>query len=275
MSGSPLTSGDPLPCGLLRFRTLAVVLAGLALAGAALSPLREAVGKDVVTPPGAAGTGRRRPVTAHWVNAAVPGGLRALVADGLWLRLYSAWAARDIPRTEALVCLVTMADDRPAHFWINGARILACDIAEWRLSAAGSDRMPAEVQRRIVDEQACAGLRHLAAACACHPDNAAIWVETGNIQLYRRGNWTLAAEAYRRAAELPGAPWYAARIHAELLRRLGRDKEAYVWLRRLHPALPAGEPAAMSGVVLFRIRMLEDRLRVPPEKRYVPPGDSR
>src|SRR5664280_1778489 len=172
--------------------------------------------------------------------------------------------------TETLIRLVTIVDDRPTHFWINGARIIAYDIAEWRLSSPGSARMPAEVRRRIVEEQAGAGLRFLAAAGDCHPDCAAIWVEMGNIQLYRRRDLVLAAECYRRAAELPDAPYYAARIYAELLRRLGRDQDAYAWLCRLHPILPVTDQAAMSELVLRRIRALERRLKVPVQEQYMP-----
>ncbi len=196
--------------------------------------------------------------------------MRALMADALWLKAYAAWAARDCLRTEALIHFVTVVNDRPLYFWINGARMIANDVPEWRLSTMDSGRVPAEVRRRVVEEQACAALKHLAAARACHPESAALWVEMGNIHLYRRGDLVHAADCYRRAAESPDAPYYAARVHAELLRRLGRDREAYVWLCRLHPTLPGDDDAAMAGLVLRRIRDLEGRLRVPEGERYLP-----
>ncbi|HEY0946391.1 MAG TPA: hypothetical protein VGD81_14030, partial [Opitutaceae bacterium] len=75
-------------------------------------------------------------------------------------------------------------------------------------------------------------------------------------------------------------PYYAARIHAELLRRMGRKREAYDWLVRLYPTLPRsrdGAPAsaamleaAMPGVVLQRIRELEQELGVPEAQRFIP-----
>jgi hypothetical protein len=247
-----------------------LVFAGLALAGAALWPLREFVD--------AAGAASRdsseiRPTglsTARWTSAAIPGGMRALLADGLWLKVYATWAARDRPRTEGLIHWVTIVDDRPTQFWVNGARIIAYDITEWRLSAMNGGRVPSDVRRRVVEEQAGAALKHLVAARIRHPDSASIWVEMGNIHLYRRGDLLSAAECYRRASESPDAPYFAARIYAELLRRLGRDQEAYVWLCRLHPTLPSGDQAAMSDIVLKRIRDLEGRLRVPERERYMP-----
>jgi tetratricopeptide (TPR) repeat protein len=133
-------------------------------------------------------------------------------------------------------------------------------------------RVPSAVRRRVVEEQACAALKYLDAARGCHPESAAVWVEMGNIHLYRRGDLVRAADCYRRAAESPNAPYYAARIHAELLCRLGRGREAYAWLCRLHPTLPDDDQAAMAGLVLRRIRDLEELLGVPRPERYAPAG---
>jgi tetratricopeptide (TPR) repeat protein len=170
-----------------------------------------------------------------------------------------------------LIRLVTVVDDRPLDFWINGARIIAYDMSEWRISSPDDGpRMPAEVRRRIVEEQACSGLRHLEAAFASHPDNSSIWVEMGNIHLYRRGDLARAAECYRRAAEAPDAPYFAARIYGVLLRRLGRDRDAYDWLRRVHARLPFDDEGAMSGLVLKRIQDLEKELDVPRLEWYRP-----
>ena len=254
-------------------RAAAVIVAGLAIAGVGLSPLRESVRKAGAVRERVAWAGESRLAAAHLINVAIPGGLRALVADGLWLKVYVAWTARDRPRTETLIRLVSMVDDRPLEYWINGARIIASDIAEWRLSSDKTSAVPAEVRRQIVDEQAWAALGHLAAAGACHPYKAAIWVEMGNIQLYRRRDLARAAECYRQAAESPDAPFFAARIYAELLQRLGRDREAYAWLCRVHPTLPANDQAAMSGLVLRRIRELEKRLDLSPQEQYMPELD--
>jgi tetratricopeptide (TPR) repeat protein len=246
-------------------RAAAVLVAALAIAGVGLSPLRESVRK--------AGAGEPRLAAARLIDVAIPGVLRALVADGLWLKVYVAWAGRDRPRTERLIRLVSMVDDRPLEYWINGARIIASDIAEWRLSSDEASAVPAEVRRQIVEEQAQAAVGHLAEAEARHPDKAAIWVEMGNIQLYRRRDLARAAECYRRAAESPDAPFFATRIYAELLQRLGRDHEAYAWLCRVHPTLPANDQAAMSGLVLRRIRELEKRLDLSPQEQYMPDLD--
>ena len=196
-------------------RTPAVVLASLALVGAALWPLRAFVNEAGATNPHPSKAGLPGLTAARWTSGVMPGAMRALMADGLWLKAYAAWAARDRLRTEALIQWVTAVDDRPLHFWVNGARIIACDVPEWRLQAMDTWRVPSEVRRRVMEEQACAALEYLDAARNCHPESAAIWVEMGNIHLYKRGDLVRAAECYRRAAESPGAPYYAARVYAD------------------------------------------------------------
>ena len=61
-----------------KIRAAAVVLAGLAFAGAVLRPLRVFVGKAATMHRESVETYQPRLVTAHWLNAAIPGGLRAL-----------------------------------------------------------------------------------------------------------------------------------------------------------------------------------------------------
>jgi hypothetical protein len=71
---------------------------------------------------------------------------------------------------------------------------------------------------------------------------------------------------------MPGGPYYAARLHAEMLRRAGRKAEALAWLVQLHPQLPRNDEAAAADVVLERIRELEHELGVPADRAYRPRG---
>jgi hypothetical protein len=70
-------------------------------------------------------------------------------------------------------------------------------------------------------------------------------------------NLAAAAECYRRAAEQPAAPYYAARIHANLLQQLGRPAEAFAWLKKIRPTLPANDPAARRALVEAWIETLQ------------------
>jgi tetratricopeptide (TPR) repeat protein len=183
---------------------------------------------------------------------AVLGGMRAAVAGGFWLRTNLAWERRDGAATTSLLHLTVAADERPLYFWLNGARMLAYDLPEWR--AAGA---PLALHQRVAGEQARAALDFLTTGLRSHAGTAELYIEMANIRLRALGDREGAARLFRQAAEQPGAPYYAARVHAELLRELGRPAEALAWLKQIVPTLPADDPAARREVVLERIKGLE------------------
>jgi hypothetical protein len=202
---------------------------------------------------------------------AVLGGFRALVADALWLRMYVLWERQDFGGTDAMIHLVTAVDSRPVVFWLNGARMLAHDLSTWQVMAAGGyERVPESVVQAIDRRQAASALALLDAAVRVHPASPELWVERANIELNRLRDPLAAAASYRRAWELPRGPSYAARLHAEMLRRAGHEAEALAWLVQLHPQLPRDDEAAAADVVLGRIRDLERRLQVPADRVYRP-----
>ncbi len=260
-----------------KLRLLLIVLLGLGVAGAALDatlarPVWSAMrARQPALRLESAGAGLGQGVTL-----ALLGGFRALVADVTWLRMYVLWERRDLPGCEALLRLVGMLDPRPMEFWLNGARIFAYDFPAWRIeSAGGYDRVPVEVQGRIEREQALLALRHLDAAMQFHPESAELWIERGSLQLNRLREVDAAAESFRRAWEQPRAPYYAARLYAELLRRMGRKAEALAFLLTLHPILPAADEGAAADRVFERIQELERELGVPADRAYRPSGDTR
>jgi hypothetical protein len=186
----------------------------------------------------------------------VLGGMRSAVASGLWLRAYQAWERRDAAGTTALLRLVVAADERPLYFWLNGARMLAYDVPTWAVEGDA----PIAVQRKADAEAAAAACAFLEEGRRAHPLAPEFLIEMGNIQLRAAGDRERAAELFRSAAEMPGAPYYAARIHGELLRDLGRRREALAWLHQVLPRLPASDPGACRDVVEQRIKALEAEL---------------
>jgi hypothetical protein len=183
----------------------------------------------------------------------VLGGMRAAVASGFWLRTNQAWEQQDAAETVALLNLTVAADERPLYFWLNGARMLAYDLPAWRVT---SD-MPEAVRRKAAAEGADTARTFLARGLQSHPNSPELMIELANIELRVSGDREAAAGWFRRAAEQPGAPYFAARIHAELLRSFGRPEEALAWLRQILPGLPAHDPAAARFVVEQRIKTLE------------------
>ena len=180
------------------------------------------------------------------------GGMRTVVAGGFWLRTRLAWERCDAADTMAMLQLTVAADERPLTFWLNGARMIAYDLPEWR-----SEGMPLAVYQRRKTALTLTAIAFLERGLGVHGPSAELYIEMANIRLRALGDRAEAARLFRLAAEQPGAPYFAARIHAELLRELRRPGEALAWLRQILPGLPADDPAAQRAVVLARIKGLE------------------
>lgn len=210
---------------------LRLFLAGLLLVagGGGLHRLAEARAPAEEAAPGWAALGR-------W---------RGAVANGLWLQATLAHEAGDAARTRARVRAAVAAAPESEYFRRNAARILAYDLPAWRV--ARESAAPAAVQRvwrRAAADEA------LAVLAPEEPDApTARLIEAARLELTVGEDRTAAAAWFRRAAERPDAPWHAGRLHARLLRELGRDREALAWLRAWCPRLPADDPAAQRDLV--------------------------
>ncbi len=205
------------------------------------------------------------------VTVGLLGGFRAIVADLFWIRTNTIWEKNDLPGTQTSIKLVTAIDPRPIYFWLNGSRMIAYDMPNWRVDKAGGyDAVPDSVKRHFEEEQSSVAIEYLNGALGFHPENPLLTLEIANIHLNRLKDVETAAGFYLKAARQKDAPYYAARIYAELLRRLGRNLEAYEFLKQLQPTLPTEDPLSQSTVVLERIRELEDELEVPVLNRFNP-----
>ncbi|HBM85383.1 MAG TPA: hypothetical protein DD423_01075 [Opitutae bacterium] len=198
----------------------------------------------------------------------VLGGFRAIMADFLWIRTNTIWNRRDRVKLNAMVRLVTTIDPRSEFFWVNAARMVAYDVPHWRIDEEGGyalvpDRRQQVIVREQV-EQACAMLER---AREFHPQHAKLYLETAQIYLIRLKDYAQAAKWFLLASQQPDAPYYAARIHGELLRRQGKDAEAYAFLKQLYAELN-DDPHAQKGVILDRIHELEVSLKVPIWTRF-------
>jgi hypothetical protein len=254
-----------------KLRRFAALLAGLLCLGAVMRLIEAPLWARLRAEQPALRLDSAGMAAGQGVTLGLLGGFRAIVADFTWIRLHAIWEQRDLPATESMLRLVSAVDPRPLYFWVNGARIEAFDMTAWRIEAAGGyDAVAPAAQERIGAEQARLAIRRLEDAMKFHPASADLWVERANIELNRLHDLSAAAASYRRAWEQPNAPYYTARLHAELLRRLGRKAEALAWLVKLHPQLPSDDET--TEVVLGRIRDLERELGVPALQSYRPPA---
>ena len=204
----------------------------------------------------------------------VLGGFRTIVADFLWLQLNHHWEQRERVKVDALARLVTTLDPRPEFFWINAARITAYDVPNWRIREEGGYQAVPEARQRALDrEQAEQAFVLLARALEFHPHNPKIYLEYAQIYLNRLQDDAQAAAWFLRASQQPDAPYFAARIHAELLRKMDQPRAAYVFLKGLYLRLPNDDPYAQKDIVLERIRELEAELAIPALLRFLPQDD--
>lgn len=261
-------------------RSGAVVVIVLALAGLLLRPLEGPAWRAMRAQQPALKLESIQGALGQGVTVGLLGGFRAIVADLFWISANAAWDTEDLPATQTLIKLVTAIDPRPLFFWINGANMIAYDMPHWRIRAAGGyDAVSAAEQSRFDREQAAVALKLLQEALAQHPEEASLYICQANIQLNRLKDTAAGAESYRMAAAQPKAPYFAGRIYGELLKRMGRKQEAYVWLKEFYPTLPKPGSTqatpwqietAMADVVLTRIRELEQELKVPRDQVFKP-----
>jgi tetratricopeptide (TPR) repeat protein len=263
---------------LLRLRSVLVVLVALLLLGVVTRPLEAPAWQVVKAGQPEMNLQALEGALGQGLVVGVLGGFRAIMADFLWIRTNMIWERRDRVQLDAMVRVVTTLDPRSEFFWINAARMVAYDVPHWRIHEEGGytlvpDRREQVIVREQV-QQACAMLER---AREFHPQRAKLYLETGQIYLNRLKDYAQAAEWFLLASQQPDAPYYAARIYSELLRRQGKDAEAYAFLKQLYVDLP-DDPYAQKGIILDRIHDLEVSLQVPIWKRFqsklVGGGDS-
>jgi hypothetical protein len=259
-----------------------LVVGVLAITGAVVRPFEEPAWQFVRGKQPALKLDSLQGALGQGVTVGLLGGFRAIMADFFWIKTYAVWEDSDLPATQTFIKLVTAIDPRPLYFWLNGSRMIAYDMPNWRIvEEGGYAAVPQARQRQIDEEQSAVALKYLREAFGHHPDAALLHVEIANVYLNRLKDVESAALSYRLAAQQPGAPFYAGRIYAELLRRMGRNAEAYAWLKNVYAKLPkavdeaAGVSefqvrSALAPVVLERIRELESELNVPETEVYKP-----
>lgn len=247
-----------------RGRLWVVCLIVLFLAGLVFSPLQNRVWPVIKASQPELNLSQVEGALGQGVVIGILGGFRTLLADIVFLRANYFWERKDRAATEALVNLTMAIDPRPMFFWQNGSRIVAYDIPIWRIREAGDfENISDEESDRIYAEQAERGMAIMRRAAQYHPRDYRVPLEIAQIYNNKLKDEAKAAEYYLKAWEMPNAPYYTARIYAELLRRIDRKEEAYVFLRDLYDqALAANDPRASAPVILERIRDLEKELNI-------------
>lgn len=200
-----------------------------------------------------------------WDGLALLGGFREALADLIWIRMAGPWEKSDRPDTMRSIRLATQLNPMSLYFLFNGARIVAYDMAAWRIQDAEALGYVPQVEKlRIGRQQGHQALELLATADVRFPGNPSLEIEKAQIELHALQEPRSAAARLVIAASCPGAPPYCIRIAAELLRREGHTAEAHRLLKQRLQSLAIrverGETDRLveeRTIILSRIATLE------------------
>ena len=152
------------------------------------------------------------------------GGFRTVLADIAWLRAFHFWGERD-PVSCLKYCELAMTLAPEQLFFLeNTANFVAFEFPVWEIRKRGGFlRVPENVQREIQKKALSAALEILEEAAKRDPDEPKIPVLAAQLvaiktdRIYGSPDYAASAAYYRRACELPGAPWFAFATYAKFV----------------------------------------------------------
>lgn len=206
------------------------------------------------------------------LTLAALGGFRSLAATALWLSLYEAWSVQEWSRVRTYIDLAVLLQPRDPFYWDHGAWHLA-----WNASidiANNPKRGPLErvvESRRWID----AGRDLLERGIHANPEKFILHQRLGDLFWHRLEDFDRAAEHYRQAIALPGAPEFLERFVGYALQRAGRPQEAYDYFRELWKKRSPDDLPARWERVERELRKLEEELNLPDDLRLFPMGTGR
>jgi len=189
-------------------------------------------------------------------------GFRSGLAAILWIEAYNAWERTEWGRMAGLFDTVTTLSPRSEVYW---------DLASWHMAynasvAAREDaRQPSEALRIRAERQYFnLGRDILERGIRNNPDNAYLQHQLGVIHRDKLADHENAANAFLKAARLPGArPYYMRVAGYELSKCPGREQEAYALLKSLYDK----GPKERMGTLITILKELEKKLDVPQGRR--------
>jgi hypothetical protein len=193
-------------------------------------------------------------------------GFRSIVADMLFIQAHVAWERTEWGRVLLLFRQVTTLQPRAILFW---------DMAAWHMAwnasvaALNDKKQPRQALRiKAQREYFALGKDFLESGIRNNPDKPQLYESLARLYKDKYNDREHASEYFAKAAALPGAPDYDRRFAAyELSYCEGREREAYDRLRGLYDE---GEKERLPTLI-SRLKFLEDKLNVAPERRIPEP----
>ncbi len=198
------------------------------------------------------------------------GGLRAAVADLLWIRAHVAWQNTQWGKMKLLFDVCTSLQPRRVMFWDNAAWHMAWNASVYAMNDKA--HVPEQVERyRNQQQYFKLGEDYVLRGIESNPDSWELFLRLGMLYRDKFQDRMKAVAAYEEAAKRPGRLDYVRREAAYLLAGVpGHEAEAYKKLRSLYDE---GEKEWLP-TLLKQIQLLERKLKIPQEQRVaIPAGD--
>ena len=158
------------------------------------------------------------------------GGLRAAVADMLWIRAHIAWQDVQYGRMKLLFDTCTAMQPRRVNFW---------DISAWHMAWNGSvhvenNEPDPTVRKAKMREFYDLGKDFLLRGIESNPDSWELYDRLGMLYRDKYKDMESASNAYEEASQRPGHLEYTRRFASYYLADVpGREREAYARLMAL------------------------------------------
>ncbi len=222
---------------------------------------------------GAPVTLQLRDQLSQGLTIGVLSGMRSVVADLVWLNVVTAWMDQDWWKMGTYINLTTALQPRAPIFWDMGGWQLAnnASMALLHDPTEPNDLKRIKGSRFYIDK----GLDIFKRGIENNPTYWRLWNDTGELYSDRLKDFPTAAYYYQKASEQPNAMTYVERFPAHMYdaRHANDPQKEYeewkkLWLR-LTPEQKL-EKQHTAGEVEREIRVLENKLSIPKEKRVFP-----
>lgn len=193
------------------------------------------------------------------------GGLRAAVADLLWIRAHIAWQDVQYGRVKLLFDTCLAMQPRRVQFWDTGAWHMA-----WNGAAHMQNTIQDQTERRAkMMEFFRIGEDYLLRGIESNPDSWELYDRLGYLYRDKFKDPMKASLAYDEASKRPKHFDYTRRFAAyELSKVPGKEREAY---ERLLALYREGEQEWLD-TLLKRLQIMERKLQIPLDQRVpIPP----
>lgn len=198
------------------------------------------------------------------------GGLRAAVADLLWIRAHVAWQSTQWGKMKLIFDVCTALQPRRVMFWDNAGWHMAWNASVYAIN--DTTHVPEQVERwRNQQQYFKLGEDYFLRGIENNPDSWELYDRLAWFYKDKMQDKLKAAAAYEEASKRPGRLDYVRRQAAIMLADCpGHEEEAYKKLKALYDE---GEREWLP-TLLKQIQRLERKLKIPQSERvYIPPED--